>query len=67
MTKKKPEPVVIPVHINEFFALRPEIRTEVQAGFNVYMKGRRYQNSIEDFDAALDEYHNRKLKKAGEY
>lgn len=61
MAKKKEVQVEIPMHIDEFFSMRPEIRTEVQAGFNVYMKGRRYQNSVEDFDKALEEYLTRKI------
>lgn len=68
-SKKKEAPAVdmpimdIPIHLEEFFASKPDIREEVKAGFRIFMRGRSYQKSFSDFEKELEKYFDRDLTK----
>jgi dihydroorotase-like cyclic amidohydrolase len=59
-TKKK-EPVKY-VHINSFLANRKESLSEnVSNGFKIFMRGKTYQHSHEDFEKELEKFLKRKI------
>lgn len=56
------QPVVsVPIHIDEFLMTKFDLRDEVQAGFRVFMRGKSYQNSFDDFEKELKAYFDRKI------
>lgn len=48
------------VHIDEFLAKKPDLPPYDKQGFRIFMKGRTYMHSFEDFEKALKEFYNRK-------
>lgn len=48
------------VHIDEFLAKKPDLSHHDKEGFRIFMKGRTYLHSFEDFEKALKEFYNRK-------
>lgn len=59
-SKKGSKPITY-VHVDEFLLTKGDLSPEAKAGFKVYMKGRQYQHSYEDFEKALKEYFKRKI------
>jgi len=53
----------IPIHLDEFFSTKPDLKEEVKAGFRVYMRGRSYQKSFADFEKELENYFKRDINK----
>ncbi|MNW28253.1 hypothetical protein D3C74_50750 [compost metagenome] len=53
--EKETQPISY-IHIDEYLLTRPDLRREVKAGFRVFMKGRSYQLSREDFDKEVQNY-----------
>lgn len=47
------------VHIDEFLASRPDIPEEDKQGFRIWMQGRTYQHSFEDFEDELKNFYHR--------
>ncbi len=60
MSRKKAKEVSL-VHIDEYLALKDDLRPEVKAGFRVFMEGKGYQYGMEAFDSELENYFKRKL------
>lgn len=53
----------IPIHLDEFFSTKTDLKEEVKAGFRVYMRGRSYQKSFADFEKELENYFKRDINK----
>jgi hypothetical protein len=47
------------IHVDEFLTRKPELSPHDKAGFRVFMQGRSYQHSIEDFEKELTNFFNR--------
>jgi len=61
MARKREEKELSLVHIDEYLALKSDLRPEVKAGFRVYMTGKGYQYGMEAFDVELENYFKRKI------
>lgn len=59
-TKKKPKKITY-VHLDEYLAIKPGLPPHIIEGFKIYMRGKTYQHSVEDFDRELDNFYNRKV------
>lgn len=48
------------VHIDEFLTKKKDLSPHDKAGFRIFMKGRTYLHSMEDFEKELKAFFNRK-------